>query len=97
MTEVYYPRLDAANTRTLEFAVSDGKHVWLESKDMLHTLTRPSKNSLVYRQMSILGGGETEKSINIREQHLHHGSRAQHSSNRSHLRRARRPLTLYRC
>jgi glucoamylase len=67
MTEVYYPRLDVANTRTLEFAVSDGKHVWLESKDMVHSLTRPSTNSLVYRQMSILGGGETEKSINIQK------------------------------
>jgi glucan 1,4-alpha-glucosidase len=52
MTEVYYPRLDVANTRTLEFAVSDGKHVWLESKDMHHALERPDENSLVYRQTS---------------------------------------------
>src|ERR1700759_4544587 len=40
MTEVYYPRLDVANSRTLEFAVSDGKHVWLESKDMEHATSR---------------------------------------------------------
>src|ERR1700758_2259585 len=33
LSEVYYPRLDTADVRTLEFAVSDGKTVWLESKD----------------------------------------------------------------
>ncbi|MBI3483930.1 MAG: hypothetical protein HY012_02095, partial [Acidobacteria bacterium] len=37
MTEVYYPRLDVANVRTLEFAISDGRSVWLESRDLEHT------------------------------------------------------------
>ncbi len=52
MTEVYYPRLDNANVRTLEFAVSDGKRVWLESADMEHSIERVSGNSLDYRQTS---------------------------------------------
>ncbi len=52
MTEVYYPRLDVANTRTLEFAVSDGKHVWLESKDMQHQTVRARMDALVYQQVS---------------------------------------------
>jgi Glucodextranase, domain N len=32
LTEVYYPRLDTADVRTLEFAVSDGKRLWVESQ-----------------------------------------------------------------
>src|SRR5258705_10605213 len=36
LTEVYYPRLDTANLRTLEFAVSDGKATWVESKECGH-------------------------------------------------------------
>jgi glucoamylase len=52
MTEVYYPRLDTANVRMLEFAVSDGKRVWLESKDMQHSLHRDSPNGFVYTQQS---------------------------------------------
>jgi glucoamylase len=50
MTEVYYPRLDVANVRTLEFAVSDGKRVWLEGKDMEHSIERVTDSALVYRQ-----------------------------------------------
>src|SRR5580693_4985865 len=50
MTEVYYPRLDVANVRTLEFAVSDGKRVWLEGKDMGHAIERGADDALVYRQ-----------------------------------------------
>src|SRR6516225_3216269 len=38
LTEVYYPRLDTADVRTLEFAVSNGRTVWVESKDLKHTL-----------------------------------------------------------
>jgi glucoamylase len=52
LTEVYYPRLDTANVRTLEFAVSDGKRVWVESKDMTHTLERVNQDALLYRQIS---------------------------------------------
>ena len=52
LTEVYYPRLDTADVHSLEFAVSDGKKVWIESKDMLHTLERIDENALSYRQTS---------------------------------------------
>jgi len=52
LSEVYYPRLDTANVRTLEFAVSDGKKVWTESRDLLHSIDRTSENALVYRQTS---------------------------------------------
>jgi glucoamylase len=52
LTEVYYPRLDTADVRTLEFAVSDGKRVWVESKDMLHSLERVNDEALLYRQIS---------------------------------------------
>lgn len=52
MTEVYFPRLDNANVRTLEFAVSDGKRVWLESADMEHSIERAHDDSLEYRQRS---------------------------------------------
>ena len=52
MTEVYYPRLDTANVRTLEFAVSDGNTVWLESKDMEHSIEWIDQDALVFRQTS---------------------------------------------
>jgi len=52
LTEVYYPRLDTANVRTLEFAVSDGKRIWVESKDMVHSLERVNEDALLYRQTS---------------------------------------------
>ena len=52
LTEVYYPRLDTANVRMLEFAVSNGDSVWLESKDMEHSLERLTDDALVYRQTS---------------------------------------------
>jgi glucoamylase len=52
LTEVYYPRLDTANVRTLEFAVSDGKRVWVESTDMVHSLERVNDEALLYRQTS---------------------------------------------
>jgi len=50
LTEVYYPRLDTADVRTLEFAVSDGKKVWIESKDLRHSIERTNENALVFRQ-----------------------------------------------
>lgn len=52
LTEVYYPRLDTADVRTLEFAVSDGKRVWVESKDMVHSLERIETDALLYQQTS---------------------------------------------
>ncbi len=52
LSEVYYPRLDTADVRTLEFAVSDGKNVWLESKDMNHSIERINDDALSYRQTS---------------------------------------------
>jgi glucoamylase len=58
LTEVYYPRLDTANVRTLEFAVSDGKRVWVESKDLVHTLERLNEQALLYRQISSEPGGK---------------------------------------
>jgi glucoamylase len=52
LTEVYYPRLDTANLRTLEFAVSDGRTTWVESKDLKHSLERLSDSALLYQQIS---------------------------------------------
>jgi glucoamylase len=52
VTEVYYPRLDTADVRSLEFAVSDGKTVWIESKDMLHSIEGIHETALLYRQTS---------------------------------------------
>jgi glucoamylase len=52
LSEVYYPQLDTASLRTLEFAVSDGQNVWIESKDLLHSIDRVSDNALAYRQIS---------------------------------------------
>src|ERR1700690_2151992 len=52
LTEVYYPRLDTANVRTLEFAVSDGKKVWIESRDMEHSIDWINENALAFRQTS---------------------------------------------
>jgi glucoamylase len=57
LTEVYYPRLDTADVHSLEFAVSDGKKVWLESNDMAHSLDRTDENALAYRQTSSDPGG----------------------------------------
>jgi len=52
LTEVYYPRLDNADVRTLEFAVSDGKKVWVEFQDMVHSIERIDAQALLYRQTS---------------------------------------------
>jgi len=58
LTEVYYPRLDTADLRTLEFAVSDGHATWVESKDLTHSLERISTEALLYRQTSSDPGGK---------------------------------------
>ena len=60
LTEVYYPRLDTADVRTLEFAVCDGKKVWVESKDMVHSLRRIDDAALLYQQSSRDPGGTFE-------------------------------------
>lgn len=60
MTEVYYPRLDTAEVRTLEFAVSDGQSVWIESKDMRHRIERVDENALLFRQISRAPDGAFE-------------------------------------
>ncbi len=52
LTEVYYPRLDTADVRTLEFAVSDGKKTWIDSRDLLHSIERINENALTFRQTS---------------------------------------------
>ena len=52
LTEVYYPRLDTADVHSLEFAVSDGKTTWIDSRDMEHSIERIDKRALVYRQTS---------------------------------------------
>jgi glucoamylase len=52
LSEVLYPRLDTAAVRSLEFAVSDGNTVWLESKDMQHSIEQVDENALLYRQTS---------------------------------------------
>jgi len=52
LTEVYYPRLDTADVRTLEFAVNDGKRVWIESKDLIHSIQWINHDALLYRQTS---------------------------------------------
>jgi glucoamylase len=52
LTEVYYPRVDMADVHGLEFAVSDGKRVWIESRDLHHSIERVDTAALVYRQTS---------------------------------------------
>jgi glucoamylase len=52
LTEVYYPRLDMADVHGLEFAVSDGKRVWIESQDMDHRVDRIDRRALLFRQTS---------------------------------------------
>jgi glucoamylase len=52
LTEVYYPRVDMADARGLEFAVSDGKRVWIESQDLRHTIERIDARALLFRQVS---------------------------------------------
>jgi glucoamylase len=57
LTEVYYPRLDVANVRTLELAVSDGTSTWFESEDLLHDLEQLDERALLFRQTSRHPGG----------------------------------------
>ena len=52
LTEVYYPRVDVADTRGLEFAVQDGSRLLIESRDMRHAIERVDPRALVFRQTS---------------------------------------------
>jgi glucoamylase len=58
LTEVYYPRLDTADVRTLEFAASNGQRVWTESHDMTHSIEWIDKTALLYRQTSTSSNGQ---------------------------------------
>src|ERR1700732_1582052 len=60
LSEVYYPRLDSADVRTLEFAVSDGKTVWVESKDLRHSVEQIDDGALMYRPPRRDPGGRFE-------------------------------------
>jgi glucoamylase len=60
LSEVLYPRLDMAAVLSMEFAVSDGKTVSLESKDMRHSIERIDDNALLYRQTNRDPGGRFE-------------------------------------
>jgi len=53
LTEVYYPRVDQADVRTLEFAVSDGRRVWFESRDMRHATEQIDPCALFYQQTNM--------------------------------------------
>lgn len=54
MTEVYYPTVDVANVRMLQFVVvsPDGKRVDIESEDMTHSIHVLDPQSLTFRQVS---------------------------------------------
>ncbi|HVA71617.1 MAG TPA: glycoside hydrolase family 15 protein [Candidatus Limnocylindrales bacterium] len=52
LTEVYYPRVDTPDVRSLEFAVSDGHRVWIESSDLQHSIQWIDHHALLYRQIS---------------------------------------------
>ncbi len=52
LTEVYYPRLDQADARGLEFAVVGGGRVWIESRDLRHAVERVDDRALLYSQVS---------------------------------------------
>lgn len=50
VTEVYYPRVDIANTRDLQFLVTDGKNFFHEEqRDLAHRLEYVAPHALAYR------------------------------------------------
>src|SRR6185503_392589 len=53
LNEVYYPTVDKANTRLLEFVVTDGK-TWVEreSEDTTHQIEIPDTDVLSFRQVN---------------------------------------------
>jgi glucoamylase len=47
VTEVYYPRVDVANTRDLQLLIAGGGRVWEERRDLTHEISRPDPRALV--------------------------------------------------
>lgn len=47
VTEVYYPRVDVANTRDLGFLVAGQGRFWEERRDLVATVTRPDPRALL--------------------------------------------------
>jgi glucoamylase len=58
LNEVYYPTVDKANTRLLEFVVTDGKS-WVEreSEDTTHQIEIPDTEVLSFRQINTSKAG----------------------------------------
>src|SRR5207302_8975613 len=58
LNEVYYPTVDKANTRLLEFVVTDGKS-WVEreSEDTTHQIEIPDTEVLSFRQVNTSKSG----------------------------------------
>jgi glucoamylase len=58
LNEVYYPTVDKANTRLLEFVVTDGKS-WVEreSEDTTHQIEIPDTEVLSFRQINTSKNG----------------------------------------
>ena len=53
LSEVYYPRVDVANSRSLELIVTDGRtFADRESTDTTHEVQLPDTRSLTYRQVN---------------------------------------------
>jgi glucoamylase len=59
MTEVYYPTVDVANTRVLQFVVvsADGKRVETEEEDTTHRAEVVDPQSLTFRQINTAKSG----------------------------------------
>src|ERR1051326_8046522 len=59
MTEVYYPTVDVANTRVLQFVVvsADGKRVETEEEDTTHRVEVVDPQSLTFRQINTAKSG----------------------------------------
>jgi glucoamylase len=60
MTEVYYPTVDVANTRVLQFVVvsADGKRVETEEEDTTHHIEVVDPRSLTLRQINTSKNGD---------------------------------------
>jgi glucoamylase len=58
VTEVYYPRLDTANTRDLQFLITDGRSfAHEERRDLQHRLDYIDPHALAYRLINTDPGG----------------------------------------
>ena len=61
LAEVYYPRVDVANSRSLEFIVTDGSTFTdLESRDTTHEVQLADSRALVYTQVNTDKDGRYE-------------------------------------